>query len=60
MKRVDTMLVSVIVLMLLAANKKVFVQTNSNNSGLLIKLTKQNVQRLAVLRLDQQLTNLKG
>lgn len=45
MKTVNAMIVNSIVLMLWAANKKVFVKINSNKSYLLIKLTKQDVQR---------------
>lgn len=60
MKTVNAVLVGATDLMLLAANKKVFVKINSNNSDVLIKLTKQDVQRLTVLKLDQQLINVKG
>lgn len=54
------MLGNVTVLMLWAANKRVPVKTNSNNSDLLIKVKEQHVQRLAVLGLDQQLVSVKG
>lgn len=54
MKTVNAMIVNSTVLMLWAANKKVFVKINSNKSYLLIKLTKQDVQRLLVLKLDQK------
>lgn len=40
MKSLNAILGSVTVLMLLTANKRVLVKTNSNSSDLLIKLTK--------------------
>lgn len=60
MKTVNVMLGGITVLMLLAANKRVPIKTNSNTWDFLIKHTKQDVQRLAVFGSDQQPTNVKG
>ena len=51
---------NVTVLMFLAEKKSDPVKTHSKDSDLLIKVSKQGVQRLAVLALGQQLINVKG